>query len=112
MDVLLKAVEPGGINIGEFGRYQQDQWKRYTNVKAKYFRDNRLFNNMIEPDGVDCSVILQKFKEVLKQIPNFTEAERDIIQQQKHEALMQSFQPGSVSILAAKTCNHNGSKSE
>ena len=37
-DVLFKLVEPRGINIGELVD---------INVKVKYFRDNKLFNDMI-----------------------------------------------------------------
>ncbi len=59
-DVLYSLVKSDlkVKKIKEFGAIREDQWRKYTNVKEKYFKDNKRFNCRIKTDGVACSIEL------------------------------------------------------
>ncbi len=57
-DVLYSLVKSDlrVKNRKEFGAVREDQWRKYTNVKEKYFKDNKRFNCEIKTDGIGCSI--------------------------------------------------------
>lgn len=62
---LIKSDAPEK-NKTQFGKNREDQWRKYTNVKDKYFKDNKRFNCEIKTDGVGCSVELFTWKSLPK----------------------------------------------
>jgi len=85
---LLKNDLPSTANgkrmtITEFGTLREDRWKQYTNIKNKYFSDQKRFNCMIKTDGVGCSVVLFQWNKVQKEKKS---------EEQKREAKQQCYE--------------------
>lgn len=96
----------------EFGMQREDQWRRYTRIKSKFFSEgsDKKFNCEIKTDGVGCSVVLYKW--ILCPKVKSTKQEKEEKRQQRVEAHLQSLpnpdeirwvgaDPGRKDILSA-----------
>jgi len=117
-DVLYGLVKSEAMekNKTEFGKNREDQWRKYTNVKDKYFKDQKRFNCEIKTDGVGCSMELFKWERLPKKKPTDQQKieRREEASSQQKEMLSRvnnenlrivGCDPGRKDILSASDSN-------